>query len=426
MDIKRILLCCICSCIGLAGLPSAVLAASEREELAEMRKALQGLQRTVESQSELIQKQQARIEELERRVSQPSGPPAAVTAPARVNVAPGQIGAVLPEIGLVGDIVATSSQKRSDTQGNDRISAREVELVVGSYVDPYSRLDSTIAFSDFEEVSLEEAYLTRWGLPGDLKGRFGRFFPRVGKEASLHRDSLPTVDEPFVIRNFFGNEGFARAGADLTRPFEGPFGWVLEPSVGLLEGRAGEGSVTFGSNRRRPTVYSHLKAFKELSDLSNLELGFTHLLGAGPNDNGFQVNMLGADATFIHHFTAVNKLLLQGEVYVQDRGGASVTNADTGVRTRYDQHPWGMYLVGDYRFTPRWSAGLRLDQVRPVDTAGPRALDQGISAFLTFYQSEFARWRLQVKHETDEQREEDNAVFLQGTFAIGTHKHQIQ
>ncbi len=427
----------ISTIVSLTVLPPAWAADSSSTE---------DLQQEIRELRDLAQKQQARIDELERKIGgvlrgatlPPAGnssPAPAVTPPAQLPPAgaaaqsrplSGQIGAVLPEIGAVGDIVATSSQKRNDTEGNDRISARELELVVGSYVDPYSRFDSTIAFSDQADVELEEAYLTRWGLPGDVKARFGKFFPRVGKEASAHRDSLSTVDEPFVIRNFFGKEGFAKAGADLTRPFGGPFGWVLEPSIGVVEGGAGEDSVTFGSNHRRPTVYSHLKMFRELGDLSNLELGLTHLVGSKSSDNGFQVNVLGADATYTYHVTPTNKLLLQSEVYVQDRGGASSTDSGTGAVTRFDQHPWGIYLLGDYRFAPRWSAGMRLDQVRPVDTAASRNLDQGVSAFLTFYQSEFARWRLQVRHETDADRKEDNAVFLQGTFAIGTHKHALQ
>lgn len=411
--------------VGLAFSPIPPLAWADstpevEQELKEMRKTLEELRKTLQSQNEVIQTQQARIAELERKYAAP------IPCPAKGSAGSGQIGAVLPEIGAVGDIVATSSQKRSDTEGNDRVAVRELELVVGSYVDPYSRFDSTIAFSDFAEVDLEEAYLTRWGLPGDFKARIGKFFPRVGKETSTHRDSLSTVDEPFVVRNFFGNEGLAKAGADLTRPFEGPFGWVLEPSIGVLEGGAGEGSLTFGSNRRRPTVYSHLKMFKDLSDLSGLELGLTHLVGSKRSDNGFQVNVLGADATYTYHVTPTNKLLVQSEIYLQDRGGASSKDPDTGVVTRFDQHPWGIYLLGDYRFAPRWSAGARLDQVRPVDTAASRSLDQGVSAFLTFYQSEFARWRLQVRHETDADRKEDNAVLFQGTFAIGTHKHQLQ
>lgn len=365
---------------------------------------------------QLLERQQARIEALEREIARRATPvqaaPPAVSATSPIPSAlPGQIGAVLPEIGLVGDIVATSSQESADTEGNDRIAAREVELVVGSYVDPYSRFDATFAFSDFEEAALEEAYLTHWGLPWDLKGRFGRFFPKIGKAAAIHRDQLSTVDEPIIVRRYWGSEGFFRTGADLTHLFEGPGGWVLEPSAGILEGGAGEGGGTFGSTRRRPTVYSHLKAFKDLSDAANVELGLTHLAGSSDADAAFEVNVLGVDATYLNALTPTAKLKLQGEFYLQQRDEA---------------HPWGAYLLADYRFAPRWSVGGRLDHARRIDTAAPRHADEGGSLFLTFHQSEWARWRLQYRHEERANEKTDDAVFLQGTFAIGTHKHQLQ
>ena len=391
---------------------------------------LKAMRHTLEELKQVIQKQQTRIEELERKVNAPRptapagpravpalssapGAPTRPVAPARTQAAPGQIGAVLPEIGVVGDIVATSTQKRTDTEGNDRIALREMELVLGNYVDPYCRYDATISFSDSETPSVEEGYLTYWGLPWGVKGRFGRFFPRIGKAASMHRDSLSTVDDPLVVRRFFNDDGFKRTGVDFTRPFEGPFGWVLEPSAGLLEGG---GASVFGSTRRRPTLYSHLKAFRSLSDFSNLELGVSGLLGSKDADSGFEVGVLGVDTTYLHHVTPTNKLTLQSEVYVQDRKES----------LPFDAHPWGAYALADYRFAPRWSAGGRLDQVRLIDAVGSRHEEQGLSTFLTFYQSEFARWRLQFRHEIDQNKKHDNAVFLQGTFAIGTHKHSLQ
>ncbi len=408
--------------------PASVLAETSNDEVAyelkEMKKALQ-------TQNALIQKQQQRIEELERRlepapaVAVPPPPPA--PSAARASALPGQIGAMLPEIGVVGDIVATSSESSSAAAGNDRVSVRALELVLGSYVDPYSRLDATIHFSDSEAAEIDEAYMTRWGLPWDLKARFGRFFPKVGKAAAGHRDSLSTVDQPLVIRRYLGSEGYFRTGADLNRIFEGPAGWVLEPSFGVLEGGlAGEGGSLFGSNRRRPTVYSHLKTFKEISDASNVELGLTHLVGSSDADAAFEVNALGVDVTYRHHLTPVNPLKLQGEFFLQQRDEAFSINADTGATTHFDRRPWGGYLLADYRFAPRWSAGARVDHVRLVDTAAPRHADQGLSAFLTFYQSEWARWRLQFRHEERANEKTDDSVMFQGTFAIGTHKHQMQ
>jgi len=413
-----VLICALC-----VAAPASVRAETSNDEvvaeLREMRKALK-------QQNELIQKQQAKIEELERKVAtSPMAQPPAPTG-TRPGALPGQIGSLLPEIGAVGDIVATSSEDDNDTDGNDRVAVRHVELVLGSNVDPYSRFDASLTYSDFEAAGVEEAYLTRWGLPGDLTARFGRFFPKVGKQASIHRDSVPTVDEPLVIRRYFGSEGYFRTGADLTRIFEGPAGWVFQPSLGVLEGGTGEGGTVFGSTRRRPTAYSHLKAYKDLSDSSSFELGATHLVGSKDADPQFEVNVFGVDATYLNNLTPTSKLLLQSEVFAQHRRENFTVNDTTGEETRFDRHPWGAYALAEYRFAPQWAVGARADHVKLVDTAGPRQYDQGLSAFLTFYQSEWARWRLQFRHEERGPRETDDSVMLQGTFAIGTHKHKIQ
>lgn len=414
--------------VVLSGSPAAFAETDPKtaEELRQLRRSVDELRKTLEGQQQLIGQQQARIQALEGSAPTVPAPVAAlpVPRPPAPSALPGQLGAALPEIGLLADVVATSSQDGADTEGNDRIAAREVELIVGGYVDPYSRLDATFAFSDFEAADLEEAYLTYWGLPWGVKGRFGRFFPRIGKQAAIHRDQLSTVDEPIVVRRYFGAEGYFRSGADLTRPFDGPWGTVLEPSVGVLEGGVGEGAMTFGSARRQPTVYSHLKTYKDLSDASNLELGLSHLLGSRDSDGRFEVNVLGVDATYLNALTPTTKLKLQGEFYLQHRDEAY--SAGETATTQFDRHPWGAYLLADYRFAPRWSVGARADHVRLLDTAAPRHADQGLSAFLTFYQSEWARWRLQYRHEERANAKTDDAVFLQGTVAIGTHKHQLQ
>ncbi|MBI3320414.1 MAG: hypothetical protein HYZ89_07520, partial [Candidatus Omnitrophica bacterium] len=48
------------------------------------------------------------------------------------------------------------------------------------------------------------------------------------------------------------------------------------------------------------------------------------------------------------------------------------------------------------------------------------------SGYLTFYQSEFSRWRLQYRHTNFAGGGDDNTIFAQGTVAIGVHKHQLQ
>ncbi len=159
-----------------------------------------------------------------------------------------------PSIGVVADIVARLDSPKEDAEGSDRISAREVEIVFGSDIDAYSRLDVTVSFSDFEDAGLEEAYVTRFGLPFDTTARLGKFKPKVGKAIPVHRDSLETVDEPLVIQRYFGAEGYNKAGLDVTTLLKTGLPVTQEVYIGLLEGGKGEEGTLFGDTRRRTTL----------------------------------------------------------------------------------------------------------------------------------------------------------------------------
>ena len=341
-----------------------------------------------------------------------------------------------PDIGAVADIVYKGDSPKADEEGADRISARELELVLGSPVDPYSRLDATLAFSDFEEASLEEAYYTHFDLFGwGITGRLGRFKPAVGKAASVHRDSLDTVDEPLVTQHYFGAEGFNKSGADISRDIELPWDVTHRLTLGVLEGGNGEEGTLFGETRRRPTLYTQLKNYIDLNDLTGLELGFTDLVGSRDEDTGFEVNVLGLDATLIHRYGDQRHVKLQSEAFRVSRRESFyiLENPDTGEITEQDlddaRNLWGSYVLADWRFSPQWAAGLRFDEVQRVENgenfADPDRTERGYTGYLTFYQSEFARWRLQFSHIDLTDGEDDNRVFVQGTFAIGEHKHKL-
>lgn len=398
------------------------------QQLAGLKLAVENLQKITQEQNkriEQLEKQNARLKrKLEAPQTQIAMPIPNVTQPAPLSAG---LQAFNPEIGVVADIAATSSESKSDRDGNDRVSVRDLELVMGHYVDPYSRLDAAIHFSDSQEPEIDEAYLSHWGLPWEFKGTLGRFKPKIGKAAAIHRDSLDTVDESLVVARYFGAEGFSRTGFELRRLFEMPFGLNSELSMGMLEGGAGEGGTIFGTTRRRPTFYEHLKLYKDISDISNFELGLTHLIGSKDNDSNFEVNILGVDATYIHNFSSWNRLKLQNEFYFQDRDESSTT-AEDGTVTKFRDNPFGFYTLVDLRLNQRWAIGTRFDYVELVDNplANKREMDLGYSAYLTLHQSEWARWRLQYRHTDYATGKNDDAIMLQGTFAIGMHKHKLQ
>ena len=387
---------------------------------------IQELKQQIGQLKEQINVMQARIDQLEGQKTVSTPPPSEEklnNLEAKVTQLENSRGGLLkgrwnPDIGVVGDIVAKLDSAKTDTNGSDRVSVREVELVFGSDVDPFSRFDATIAFSELEDASLEEAYLTYFALPANIVGRFGKFKPHVGKAIPVHRDSLETVDEPLVIQKYFGGEGFNKSGVDFTKTLDLPWAITHQLSLGVLSGGNGEDGTAFGSTQRRPTVYSHLKNYLDLNDSTGFELGFSHMAGSRDEDSRFEVQILGADTTLTHHFQPDRTFKLQGEVF----------NLDRKETVGFDGNLWGLYVLSDLRFHPQWSTGFRFDYVEPVENSvdNPDKSDRGYSGYLTFHQSEFARWRIQYTHDDLATGKGDNQVMLQGTFAIGEHKHKLQ
>lgn len=412
----------LCACCLV---PRPADAGTLEDEVRELKQIVQELKKTVETQQDEI-----------RALKSAPPAPAIVTEPGPSSgprLSPAQ-GRWNPDIGVVADVVYRSDTPKADEEGADRVSVRELELIFGSAVDPYSRLDATLAIGDFEEMSVEEAYLTRFALPLDLTARIGRFKPRLGKAIAVHRDSLDTVDEPLVVQRYFGAEGLSKTGVDVTRGIELPWPVLHEATIGVLEGGNGEEGTAFGSTRRRPTVYGHLKNYLDIDDVTSLEIGLSDAIGSRDEDSEFEVNVLGIDGTLIRHFGPSRRLKLQGEVFNLNRTDSFFETAvDDGAGNLLffaddlDGNVWGGYALADFRIDAQWAAGFRYDNVqlvdRPVDALEHQ--DEGYTGYLTFYQSEFARWRVQFSHFDLTDGSDDNQVMVQGTFSIGEHKHKL-
>ncbi len=388
------------------------------------------LSRQVARLTTLVEEQQKEIAALKSNGPVPPRESASLAAPRPVSAK------ILPEIGVVADTVLALDSPKEDAEGADRISVRELEITFGSAVDPYSRFDATLGISDFENMQIEEAYLTRYELPLGITARIGRFLPLIGKAIPVHRDSLDTVDEPMVIEKYFGHHGYNKTGIDLKRSLDLPTPLTHQLTVGVLEGGNGEEGTLFGNARRHPTLYTNLKNYLDLSDNTGLELGVSHLAGSRDDDSTFEVNVIGFDQTLIHRYADQRHLKIQGEQFLVNRSESfyELTDEVTGEVTEQDlddaRHLWGGYFLADWRFHPQWATGLRYDNVQLIETvdnfANASQTERGVTGYLTFYQSEFARWRFQYSHIDTTDDTDDNRLFVQGVFAIGEHKHKIQ
>ena len=402
-------------------------------EIRGLKESIAGLQSTLHSQSEIIQNQSVRIAGLEkgevvsRPSSAPEGAPKLSDRPQGWN----------PDIGVIGTVQAQLTEDSTDGEGKDTIALKEIELNLAQYVDPFSRFDAVLSFNDALEAQnteIEEAYYTRWGLPLGFQGQIGKFRSKAGKQNLLHLDQLETTDYPLVIQNFFGEEGLASSGIRLQNWLPNPWDLPVEVTGEVLRGNNG---ASFSQISRRPVFNTHVKTFFEPGADSTLEIGGTAMFGdenprrdvdgaatAGPakGQDRFGVHLLGLDATWIQNLSEGRKLKFQNELLVQDRGGAS------SLQTNVNANPWGFYSLLDYRFSPKFSAGIRFDYLEPLAVVDQHGRTTAISPYLTFWQSEFANFRIQYTHSdpASADAEPDDAVFLQANFLIGSHNHPVQ
>lgn len=423
---------------------------SLQEQIAGLQKTLGELKMTFAEQSQVVQAQNAKITLLENRIEKVGLPEPAKQEPP----APKQPGLVNwnPEIGVIGDVVTHLTEDTTDAEGRDSIAVRELELVFGQYVDPFSRFDAAVVLNDALEeqnVEIEQAYLTRYGLPFNFKAQVGKIRPKIGKANLLDRHALELVTEPLVISNFFGEEGWKTSGVRLQNFIPNPWDIPLEITGEVLNGR---GAPSFGGVRRRPAFNAHLKSFFELSDTRSFELGGTTLFGTdnldGPvrnkGNDRYSTHIFGFDAAYLDLLDGVRRFKLQSELYFQDRNFRNPVSIDADgdgifeTSNSLDEHPWGFYSLLDYRLSTRWSAGIRLDFLNPLDsvafTAGaPSSMalfgtdhTWEISPYLTLYQSEFALFRLQYSHTENAQGISDDQIYLQAKFQIGVDRHGLQ
>jgi hypothetical protein len=421
-------------CFALAGNGFAVEDAMQALTLnmQELQKSVQSLQMMVESQNEVIRQQAVQIAAIQKSGQQPGA--GRVPVPAE---APKPIGGFNPDIGVAGTVQTKLTQDKSDEDGNNTIALRELELNFGQAVDPYSRLDGTLAFNDnLEEqnVDIEEAYYTRWGLPLGFTGQIGKFRSKIGKVNLMHLHALENANYPLVVRDFFGEEGLASSGARLRNFIPNPWDVPLEVTGEVLRGNNG---TSFSGVSKRPIFNTHLSTYWDLTRDANLELGWTTLFGdenpplSVMNDDGtfsevtrengtdrFGVKVFGADATVNWSLSEGRKVKWQNEIYFQNRTKLVHPNG----------YPWGFYTLLDYRFSPKFSAGVRFDYLDPLDVGGRSIGATEVSPYLIFWQSEYADLKLQYSHTTPAGSgdKSDNAVYVTVDFLIGAHTHAIQ
>src|SRR5271157_2233581 len=320
--------------------------------------------------------------------------------------------ALNPDISVIGDFLGSAG--KNPVRPGPSLEMHESEVGLQAIVDPYARADFFLSFGE-EGVNLEEGYITFTSLPGGFVAKVGRMRAAFGKVNTLHNHVLPWTDRPLVTENLVGGEdGIDDAGFSLTRILPAPDGIFLEATGQVFRGDSA--SVFRSSQREDASFVGHLRSYKDITDNTNIDLGFSYAHGHNDADalyasNAFRTQLYGLDATLrwkplrrsiYHSFVGRSELIWSNR-------------EEPGVV----QHGFGFYTSGDYQLGRRWFLGGRFDR---SDRARNASLtDSGFSTILTYWPSEFSQVRGQYRFTEYADGREGNELLFQLQFSLGAH-----
>lgn len=441
-----------------AALAVILAAPAAAQDAAQVRRELQQMRQQYDAQLEQMRRDyEARLQDLEQRLKTTETATVAATARAEeaqrsaqavapAPAVPASVSAFNPAVSAVLDgRFAYASQNpdnyripgaklgdaaRPDLRG---FSLGETELNFSANIDQALYGNATISVAREGTISVEEAFFQTTALPWGFRLKAGRFFSGIGYLNEQHAHVWDFADAALPYRAFL-NQQYGDDGAQLR--------W-LAPTPFFLEFGAeafrGDAFPAGGGSRSVGTYTGFVHAGDDIGVSSSYRVGVSHLRARAQNQ---VTTFLPTGATNVFNgrsnvtiFDAVYKwapegnpvernLKLQGEYFIRDENGVMDGAPIKGTGQ-------GFYLQGVYQFMPRWQVGLRYDRVRlnnesdavdlaggPLDTQGRGA--QRYTTGLTYYTSEFGRFRLQ--YNLDESRPKtDHQAILQYTISLGAH-----
>jgi hypothetical protein len=322
------------------------------------------------------------------------------------------------------------------------------EISLDGAVDPYFKGFSNIVLkldsAGETGIELEEAYALTTSLPANLQLKFGQFFTEFGRQNPQHPHSWAFVDQPLVMSRMFGAEGLRSQGIRLSWLF--PTSFYTEAMVAVMNAtgettssfRSPESSEIHGGaiNDRGVTHGSDLLIAPRITSSFDITDNQTIVLGAsgafGPNNSGpsARTQIYGVDGYWKWKPAAAQAgfpfLSLQSEAMwrrydaalrpAEDDPGFALPAEVLKDQGAYAQVLWGI--------KPRIIAGLRGDWVGGSSSAFNSTLRGSrfrASPNLTWYPTEFSKFRVQYNFDDRKALGTDHSLWFQFEFLLGAH-----
>ena len=310
-----------------------------------------------------------------------------------------------PDMAVIGDFIGAVG--KTPGGGEPSLEMHESELSFQAVVDPYARADFFVTVGP-DQVGLEEGYITFPTLPGGFLMKVGKMRDAFGKVDAQHNHVLPYIDRPLVSKNLLGGEdALADAGISVARLIPNP--WLVLEATGQVY--RGESEVFKAPTRGDLAYVGHLRAYQDLTESTNLDLGGSIAYGHNGVTADTTTRLLGIDATLRWRplrRSIYTHLVARGEVAWSRREEPAGPLSAVGG-----------YGYLEYQFGRRWFAGVRYDNSERADVPGLR--DTGGSLILTYWPSEFSQVRGQYRHTYFGEGHKADEFLFQFIYAIGAH-----
>ena len=425
-----------------------------RRELQELRRQQEQSQKTIDALSERLK----RLEAAPPPAPTAAPPPQGLTAPSTQMspVSPTDLlrprqpfglyqqrgaGQLLFDIGIAGDFVGNITQRNVQKAEGGTFAGlensffpREIELALFGQIDPYA--SGVVRFEAGQEgrggeiaVHLAEAFLTLLALPYGTQAKLGTVRNRFGWSNNFHEHDLPWVDRPDVYRIMLGDEGLRESGLEATWvPDFLPF--YFEVLGGVFNG---ENETAFGRGViTNPLVTGRVRAFFELSDTQALQVGAS--IASGQTSERLGSRLIGYDLKYKFRPDGwLHPLLTLGTegIYSIRRSNREVDADEDGIvdfLEKKRRESFGWYAWAELQPWRRWAFGARYDSTQYPDAPG---WQWAVEPYVSFFPSEFLRFRLAYKHTDRQQRFDPSGnggsarlvdeLLFQATFILGAH-----
>ena len=355
-------------------------------------------------------------------------------------------------VGLTDFGWSTESNVRSLQVGDHDPRVRgfsipNAELALDGAVDPYFKGFVNIVHKLDEEgetgVELEEMYVLTTSLPHNLQLKAGQFFAEFGRQNPQHPHSWGFADEPLVLNRMFGPEGLRGQGARLSYLL--PTSWYTEAMVAVMNSAGGtmwsfrspESSEIHGGFPRQREVGNagdmlfvpRIATSFDLTDNQTLLMGVSGAFGPNNAGDDTRTSIFGGDLYWKWKSPRAQKgfpfVSFQTEAMwrtydADQRGSFTDPVAVLPATTLHDRGAYAQILWG---IKPLIVAGLRGEFTNGDESdLNPERPDRyRFSPNVTWYPTEFSKFRVQYNYDHRADIGVDHSVWMQLEFLLGAH-----